>query len=139
MSGRGEIKSLDERNSEFWNELCGSFHAKMLEITDRSPASLKKFDDWYFDYYPYLTTHIPFGAMRGTRVLEVGLGYGTVSQRIAESGARLSALDIAAGPVEMVDYRLKLLGVEGEALEGSILTAPFADATFDHVVAIGCY
>lgn len=140
MSIHGETtKSLDERNSEFWNELCGSFHAKMLGITDRSPASLRKFDDWYFGYYPYLTKHIPFGAMNGKRVLEVGLGYGTVSQRIAESGARLSAMDIAAGPVEMVDYRLKQLGVEGETVEGSVLNAPFPDATFDHAVAIGCY
>lgn len=50
----------DQNNSTFWNELCGTQLAKSLGIVDDSIASLKKFDDWYFDYYPYLTTHIPF-------------------------------------------------------------------------------
>ena len=42
--------------------------------------------------------------MRGKKVLEVGLGYGSVAQRIAENGAVYTGLDIAEGPVEMADY-----------------------------------
>ena len=103
------------------------------------PASLKKFDDWYFDFYPYLFRHIPFEAMRGRSVLEVGLGYGTVSQRLCEVGARYRGLDIAEGPVEMVNYRLRALGLLGRAQIGNILHAPFADESFDFIVAIGCY
>ena len=44
-------------NSTFWNELCGSTLARRLGIKDSSAASLKLFDDWYFDFYPYL---LPF-------------------------------------------------------------------------------
>jgi SAM-dependent methyltransferase len=73
------------------------------------------------------------------RVLEVGLGYGTVSQKIAESGASYSGLDIADGPVEMVNSRLKMNGLKGVAQIGSILKCPFDAGTFDYVVAIGCY
>lgn len=130
---------IDARNAAFWNELCGSQLARTLGVTDSSPASLKKFDDWYFDFYPYLAKHIPFSEMAGKKVLEVGLGYGTVSQRLAEAGAIYSGLDIAAGPVAMVNHRLAQSGLQGKAVQGSVLEAPFPDGTFDWVVAIGCF
>jgi SAM-dependent methyltransferase len=75
----------------------------------------------------------------GKRVLEVGLGYGTVAQRIAASGAQYAGLDIAQEPVRMVKYRLQAHGLSGEASCGSILACPFKNETFDYVVAIGCY
>jgi SAM-dependent methyltransferase len=131
--------SKDEQNSEFWDTLCGTNLAVSLGITDRSLASLRKFDDWYFNFYPYLAKHIPFESFCGRRVLEVGLGYGSVAQRIAESGAAYVGLDIANGPVEMANHRLCTLGLDGCAQVGSILQAPFASEIFDYVVAIGCY
>lgn len=130
--------AVDSQNSAFWSELCGTQFAKSLGVTDDSPGSLKKFDDWYFTFYPYLFIHIPFEDMKDKDVLEVGLGYGTVSQRLAEAGARYRGLDIAPGPVAMVNHRLKQAGLDGQGQQGSILQAPFADESFDYVVAIGC-
>src|SRR5207244_3095175 len=66
------------------------------------------------------------------------LGYGSLSQKIAESGARYCGLDIALGPVVLVRHRLRQAGLPGRAEEGSILAAPFADESFDRVVTIGC-
>jgi SAM-dependent methyltransferase len=131
--------SLDARNSEFWNELCGTYAAGALGIRDRSADSLRKFDEWYFKYYDYLDRHIQFDSLRDKSVLEVGLGYGSVSQRIAAAGAIYTGLDIAEGPVEMVNYRCALLGLSGRAMVGSILSAPFPDDKFDRVIAIGCF
>lgn len=125
-------------NAKFWNELCGSQLAKYLGITDASSESLKKFDDWYFDFYPYLDTHIGFDSLKGKDVLEVGLGYGTVSQKLALAGAKYRGLDIATGPVNMVNHRLRQSGLEGLATQGSILEPPFEPASFDAIVAIGC-
>lgn len=130
---------IDARNAVFWNELCGKQLAKHLGVTDPSPQSLRKFDDWYFGFYPYLTAHIPFHQMQGRSVLEVGLGYGTVSQRLAEAGADYTGLDIAAAPPAMVRHRLAQNNLPGTAIEGSILSAPFDDASFDWIVAIGCF
>jgi hypothetical protein len=79
---------LDQKNIAFWNELCGSHLAEVLGIKDSSPASLKKFDDWFLAYYPYVFHHIPFDELKDKDVLEVGLGYETIAQRLAESGAR---------------------------------------------------
>lgn len=119
---------ISSNNSEFLNELCGSGLAKFLGVTDSSPQSLRKFDDWYFDFYPYLFDHIPFETMRGMNVLEVGLGYGTVSQRLAESGAEYTGLDIAQGPVSMVNQRLAQNDLPGKAIQGSILEPQLAVA-----------
>jgi SAM-dependent methyltransferase len=133
-----EINNISEQNSKFWDELCGSQLAKFLGITDSTPASLKKFDDWYFDFYPYLYKHIPFGDMRGKKVLDIGLGYGTVAQRLAEAGAHYTGLDIAQGPVSMVNHRLAQNKLTGQAVQGSILDPQLGSDSFDYVVAIGC-
>lgn len=131
-------KNVSKENAQFWDELCGSQLARYLGITDSSPASLKRFDDWYFDFYPYLDRHIKFSSLSGKKVLEVGLGYGTVSQKLAEFGAIYSGLDIAEGPVSMVNHRLAQSKLEGGAFQGSVLEPPFKDESFDAIIAIGC-
>lgn len=131
-------EKISSENAQFWNELCGSQLAKVLGITDSSKESLKKFDDWYFDFYPYLFEHIPFNQFKDKTVLEIGLGYGTVSQRLAESCASYTGLDIAAGPVAMVNQRLQQNGLLGLAVQGSILEPAFRPGSFDSIIAIGC-
>ena len=37
--------------------------------------------------------------LKDKRALEIGLGYGSLSQKMAEAGAGYTGLDIAAGPV----------------------------------------
>jgi len=132
------MSQIEERNIAFWDELCGTYLAGTLGITDASPASLKKFDDGFFDFYPYVFDHVPLAELAGRDVLEVGLGYGSLSQKIAESGARYCGLDIAPGPVEMVRHRLRETGLAGGVEQGSILRAPFRDESFDRVISIGC-
>lgn len=132
-------RDVSAENHVFWEELCGSHLAKVLGVTDDSQESLARFDRWFMQYYSYLPRYIPFTEFNGRKVLEVGLGYGTVSQKIAESGAQYTALDIANGPVQMVRHRLSQSGLAGDAQVGSILNAPFQDGVFDYVVAIGCY
>ncbi len=130
---------IDANNAAFWNEMCGSTAAKMLGVTGNDSASLAKFDRWFFELYPYLDRFIDCASLAGKDVLEVGLGYGSVAQRIAEADARYRGLDIAAGPVAGVNHRMAQACLDGQATQGSILAAPFDDASFDAVVAIGCY
>ena len=133
------MTDIPTANAAFWNELCGSGAAEALGVTDASAAALERYDQWFFEFYPYLERHIPFDRLAGRRVLEVGLGYGSVSQRLAAAGALYHGLDIAAGPVAMVRHRLALAQDAGEIRQGSILDCPWPDGHFDHVVAIGCY
>jgi SAM-dependent methyltransferase len=129
---------LDQSNISFWNELCGSHLAKVIGIEDSSPSSLRKFDNWFLAYYPYIFLHIPFDELKDKDVLEVGLGYGTIAQRLAESGANYMGLDIADGPVAMAKHRINQAALKGDARQGSILAAPFDDNSFDMIVTIGC-
>lgn len=130
--------NINRANIEFWNELCGTQLAQSLGIHDASRESLKKFDDFYFGFYPYLFKHVPFSSIAGQTVLEIGLGYGTLAQRLAEVGAIYTGLDISSGPVGMVNHRLRIHSLSGKAVQGNILDAPFPDHCFDGVIAIGC-
>lgn len=130
---------LDRANAEFWNELCGSTFARSHGIVDHSVQSLAAFDRAYLDFYPYLLKRIRINHVAGKDVLEVGLGYGTVSQQLAMRGANYSGLDVAQGPVRMVNYRLGMQGLPGCAVQGSMLRAPFADSSQDVVVSVGCF
>lgn len=139
MTGAAPLSQIeiDRLNREFWNELCGTQLATSLGITDHSPESLARFDDWYLGLYPYLYRHLPFAEMTGQNVLEIGLGYGTVAQKIAAAGAHYHGLDIAPGPVAMAYRRLANIGAQGDVRQGNILDPPFEEETFDRVVAIG--
>jgi SAM-dependent methyltransferase len=131
--------NIDQANEAFWHELCGSSLARQLGVTQRDASSLARFDDGFLAFYPYLLQEIPVAAMRGLAVLEVGLGYGTLGQKLVEAGANYRGLDIAAGPVDMMNQRLRMLGREPTAVQGNVLHCPFPDASFDAVVSIGCF
>ena len=131
-------QDLDRQNSEFWNEMCGTTGAKRLGITDSSKESLAKFDAWYLDYYPYLLSVVRPERMKGKKVLEIGLGYGTLGQQIAAAGADYTGMDLARNPVEHMNHRLQLHELPGRAIQGSALAMPFPDGSFDILVSIGC-
>jgi SAM-dependent methyltransferase len=135
-----EQADVDRQNTAFWSELCGSSAARALGITGDEPDALRRFDEWYFDYYPYLTKHVDPYDLRERKVLEIGLGYGTLGQYIAERGAVYHGLDIAPTPVEMMRHRLRMLcgPADDRVVQGSAVDIPFAAETFDYVYSIGC-
>ena len=130
---------IDAANAEFWNELCGSHLATSLGIRDRSLESLRRFDEAYLDYYPYLVRYAKWPQLKGQKVLEVGLGYGTLGQKIAEAGAIYTGLDLAEGPVKMMNHRLRMQNLSGNSIRGNILNAPIQSGTLDYVISIGCF
>lgn len=131
--------SIHQANAEFWNELCGTVLARRLGITDDSAESLRRFDRAYLDAYPYLPDRVGVARMAGKRVLEIGLGYGTLGQKIADSGAAYLGLDISPGPVAMMNHRLRIHALPGRALVGSVLDCPVRSSSVDQVVSIGCF
>jgi SAM-dependent methyltransferase len=139
MNVTTETRGIDKANAEFWNELCGTTMARIVGITDHSLESLKRFDAAYLAFYPYLLRYVTPSAWVGKRVLEVGLGYGTVGQQLAAAGALYTGLDIARGPVAMMSHRLALQGLAGAAVRGSMLDCPLRSESVDAVISIGCF
>jgi SAM-dependent methyltransferase len=131
---------LDRYNAAFWDELCGSGLARQLRVTDASPESLRRFDEGYLEVYPYLHDYIPKTRFNGKKVLEIGLGYGTLGQLLASRGADYYGVDIAPGPVAMMEERLRRIGkdLDGRVLQASALELPFTEGMFDYVYTIGC-
>jgi SAM-dependent methyltransferase len=134
-----DAAELDERNREFWDELCGSWLARQLGLMGRDRATLDAFDRAYFAFYPYLLGYVDRFQLAGARVLEVGLGHGSLGEAIARRGPEYFGLDIAAGPVRMMRHRLAMRGDGGEEriVEGSAAALPFGNAEFDFVYSIG--
>lgn len=130
---------IDNKNQSYWNELCGSSLAKHLGVTDSSIPSLLRFDQFYFDYYPYLFNYLPKEKITNKTVLEVGLGYGTMAQYLAQCGADYYGLDIAKNAVAMAQHRLQQNNLQGTFHNGSMLSCPFPDSHFDWVISIGCF
>jgi SAM-dependent methyltransferase len=130
---------LDAQNAAFWDELCGTTMAKAVGVTGRTADDLRKFDDAYLSFYPYLAGYIP-DDLAGKRVLEIGLGYGTLGGVLVDRHARYTGVDISPGPVAMMQHRIALAGREAEcdAQQASALDLPFADDEFDMLYSVGC-
>jgi SAM-dependent methyltransferase len=129
---------LDHENASFWNTLCGWGLAQQAGITGESEGDLRRFDELYMDFYPYLERYLP-GDFGGKKVLEIGLGFGTLGQVLASRGADYHGVDIAAEPVEMMRRRMHWLGApEEQVQQASVLELPYEDGTFDFVYTIGC-
>lgn len=132
--------SAGRHNQEFWSELCGTLAWRKLGLQDIDADSLSAFDRWYFEFYPYLERHIPFAELGGRKVLEIGLGFGTIGQRIMQTGADYTGVDIADTPVEMLQQRAADCGrsASARARIGDARALEFGAAEFDYVVSIGC-
>nr|WP_315479635.1 class I SAM-dependent methyltransferase [uncultured Rhodoferax sp.] len=133
---------IDARNRRFWDELCGTQLARALRITPDDEKAIETFDRAYLDMYPYLLDCVPVGGISGKKVLEIGLGYGTLGQQLFTRADQYRGLDIAQGPVDMMNTRIERIGLPTErfqAVQGSMLDCPFSDGEFDVVVSIGCF
>jgi SAM-dependent methyltransferase len=133
------VQDSTRQNADFWDELCGSALARDLDIRDASGRSLARFDRAYLDLYPYLLGYVRPAEWKDRRVVEVGLGYGTLSQQLLDAGASYTGIDIARGPAAMVNHRAQLLGRPACAVRGSVLALAVADQSVDCVVSIGCF
>ena len=75
--------------------------------------------------------------LRGTDVLEVGCGIGTLSADMARAGYRCVAVDLSPQMVAATRSRLRRLGLLDRAmvLRACAQALPFPDASFDSVVS----
>jgi len=80
---------------------------------------------------------IPFEALSGKDVLEIGCGTGVHTKLLAEAGARVSAIDLTPTAVELTTRRLELAGLSADVREADAESLPFDDTSFDFVWSWG--
>ena len=136
-SGTSREPIISAKNSDFWNEMCGSLAFRGLGLTEVSPTSLSVFDDWYFECYSYLIPWLESLELHDSAIVEVGLGFGSVGQYLATRTTHYTGIDIAQGPVDLMTYRFATLGLQGSALVADVLALPLPSNSKDLVVAIG--
>lgn len=128
-----------QANMAFWNQWCQSYVSGDVVLSEITPASLARYDRAYMRYYPYLLRRIRPEEMAGKRVLEIGVGFGALGQKIAEAGADYLGMDIAPNQVELMNYRMQMCGLNGRAIEGDLLKCDLPSESFDFVVSVGCF
>ena len=58
MSDAQHQSLVNTANAAFWDELCETTMAHQMGITEHTAQSLQRFDQRYFEFYPYLERHI---------------------------------------------------------------------------------
>lgn len=126
----------ENRNAEFWNDICGS-HAALVNGFDISTRfGVEQFDNWYFEFYPYLRKYLSIENIQSMDVVEVGLGLGTVARFLGSRCRNYTGIDISPNTCSYVEQTFDNLGLRGKFLNQSILT-DLVDQKFDFGVAIG--
>lgn len=131
---------VNQDNSEFWTELCGTSFAQEHGIRNADKESLALFDKAFFDYYPFALDYLNSIEFNNSEVVEIGLGYGTVGEWLAKRSKHYTGVDISKGPVAMLNHRLKQnnLTTNHQAIQANALALPFEDNSKDYIVSIGC-
>src|SRR5919201_4409763 len=84
---------------------CGSKHASAPE---GEPEYFAQVERRRYELEPFIPQYADFEGSRGKRVLEIGVGLGTVFVRFARAGANVPEVDVTQHSVELVTRRLKL-------------------------------
>lgn len=80
---------------------------------------------------------IPFDKLKCRDVLEIGCGTGAHARLIAESGAKLVAIDLTPKSIDLTRQRLQLWGYDAEVRLMDAESMDFSDDSFDIVWSWG--
>jgi ubiquinone/menaquinone biosynthesis C-methylase UbiE len=114
-----------EDSREYFEEIDRRiFHPRYMRLT--ADASGRPF-----------SLFVDFDSLAGKDVLDVGIGSGIATQLLAESGARVTGVDLTDWAVETTRRRLTAFGLKAEVLQADAEDLPFEDAGFDLVFSWG--
>jgi len=84
-----------------------------------------------------LENFLPYEHISGKQVLEIGCGAGLVSLHLAQSGAKLTAIDITSTAVELTKKRFDIYGAQGNIRQVDAERIDLPDSSMDYVVSWG--
>jgi SAM-dependent methyltransferase len=126
---------INQENSDFWSEPCGTNALINLGLSDNPLGNITKFDQWYFDFYPYLLELLRDIDLENANVLEIGIGMGSVTRLLSQKAKKLTCVDIAPGAIDFVRKTLPLDHKVNFICTSILNYKP--ESNFDIVIAIG--
>jgi ubiquinone/menaquinone biosynthesis C-methylase UbiE len=109
-----------------------------------SPEFFDRLDKEFYDWNRPLHGKRPFGRLfpyehfgRGSKVLEIGCGLGTLAMNWARNGVDLTAVDLNATSIEQTRRRFDLMKLSGQIEPMDARHLAFSDACFDYAYSWG--
>lgn len=97
-----------------------------------------KWMPWAQKGYPLLSSVIDYSTLWGKQVLDIAVGTGWTTEQFVRAGARVTAVDLTPKAVELTKKRLALNNLTADVRVADAQKLPFADESFDYVLAFGC-
>lgn len=126
---------VDQANANFWSEPCGTNTLINLGLADNPLDNMAEFDDWYFNFYPYLLQLLEEIDLKNSNVLEIGIGMGSVTRLISKKAKKLTCIDIAPGAIDFVSKTIPLNEKVNFVCKSIFDYKP--ENNFDVIIAIG--
>lgn len=104
------------------------------EIDQRFLEASRRFLPWRTRPFDAL---MPFDALPGMDVLEIGVGQGTHAQLLAPHCRSFTGIDLTGAAVQATRARFDLFGLPGEIRQMDAEAMSFADASFDYIWSWG--
>lgn len=127
--------NIKRQVQRFWQESpCDSWFTNEPRGT---VAFYRSLDEHRYKVHPHLQSAVDFEKSRGLRVLEIGCGCGSESERFARAGAHYTAVDLTSAALNITRWRFQLANLEGRFVQGDAENLPFDDGSFDLVYSHG--
>lgn len=144
-SGDNNLHDVQRGNERWWTDHTMSYDWNEKIQTERYTKEWFDEIDKRFIHGARLFAHdkspfdklIPFDALRGKQVLEIGCGMGFHSELIARSGAILTSIDISETSVEATRQRFLERKLEGKIEKMDAENLEFPDESFDFIWSWG--
>jgi len=140
----GADNALTGKVKEWWNSNPFTYLMDNKSITPdwaffrNIDRKIIKWMPWAQKGYPLLSSVIDYPSLKGKKVLDIAVGTGWTTEQLVRAGAEVTAIDLTPAAVELTKKRLSLYGLSATVQTADAQKLPFADGTFDFVLAFGC-
>lgn len=136
-----DVEQVQSGNRQWWTDHTMSYDWNDKVKTERFSAAWFDDIDRRFIYGARLFAHdsqpfdriIPFEAIAGKDVLEIGCGMGLHTELMTRAGAGVCSVDISDTSIEATRRRLALKRLIADIRQMDARTLAFPDRSFDHV------
>lgn len=138
-------ENLNRKVASWWDDNPFVYSFEKKEIAPNADF-FREVDRKFIKWTPWgqkdkrpLSAVIDYSELQGKKVLDIAVGTGWSTEQFARHGAIATAIDISPKAVELAKTRFDIFNLpRAEIIVVDAQNMPFADQTFDFVLAWGC-